>query len=145
MNDREDLGKKTLEELRAAGHRITAVRSHLVKLFSARLSPVDATELVESLAGGGNPVNKTTVYRELEFLLGKGVIRELDLLEGKKRYELVRADDHHHHIVCRSCGTIRCVPLEDDFSAIERHLMKKYRFKVTSHTLEFFGVCSDCR
>jgi len=139
-NDAESL----LATLRAAGHRITKVRRAVLHIFETVSEPPSADELISALRRRKLVVNKTTVYRELDFLLAQRLIREIDLLEGKKRYELIDGS-HHHHLVCLECRTIRCIEMDNDLDAVERDLLKRVGFQVKSHSLEFFGVCADCR
>ena len=136
---------KKIEELRAAGHRLTAIRRAMIEIFLATELPLSASEVLERLKHRDLAVNKTTVYRELEFLLKERLIREIDLLEGMKRYESIDFEGaHHHHLVCINCKSIRCVHMEKDLDQLERKLEKKHNFKVLSHTLEFFGLCRKC-
>ena len=80
-----------------------------------------------------------TVYRTLYLLNELGIVRRLDLGDGS-RYEL--AEDHHHHIICESCGDIsdfeEC-PLDP-----ERLPLKSADFEVRSHSLEVYGLCAVC-
>jgi Fur family ferric uptake transcriptional regulator len=50
-------------------------------------------------------VSLATVYRTLRLLSAMGLLQELELPEGGRRFEL--ASDHHrqhHHLVCVRCG-----------------------------------------
>lgn len=134
-----------LASLKQAGHRITKVRQAVIDILQNSKTPITVSDLITRLERRKLKVNKTTVYRELEFLLTQKVIREIDLLEGMKRYELIDEGGHHHHVVCLKCSNIQCVDMERDLDQLERYIQKNYGFKVTHHTLEFFGICSRCR
>ncbi len=99
--------------------------------------PIDAATLISKLK-----VNKTTVYRQLDKLLDEDKILEVELGDGKKRYE-IKSRGHHHHIVCKKCGLIE--DLELDEKMLISRLSKKTNFKIESHNLEFFGLCINCR
>jgi Fur family ferric uptake transcriptional regulator len=133
-----------LDHLKSRGFRITNVRRVVMEIFSAASQPISALQLLSSLKERSLNVNKTTVYRELEFLMLNKVISELDLLDGMKRYELLHADHHHHHLVCTSCQKIQCVEMNNDLDEIEALIKRRYQFHVKAHVLEFFGVCSNC-
>jgi Fur family transcriptional regulator, ferric uptake regulator len=133
-----------LTQLRNSGARMTKTRIAMVKILTKTPSPLSAIELIELLKAKGLAVNKTTVYRELDFLLERSLIREIDLLDGLKRYEVLDANRHHHHIVCVSCKKIICVDMDHDLDAIERRISRQHKFRITSHVLEFFGHCSGC-
>jgi len=134
---------KIVEELRAQGQRITKLRKGLLTLLSPKHAVLSAPEIMKTLAKKNISVNKTTIYRELDFLLSHNIVREVDLLDGLKRYEL-KDSGHHHHIVCRACKKIECVEMHDDLCALEKKISSKYKFKIESHVLEFFGLCGQC-
>jgi Fe2+ or Zn2+ uptake regulation protein len=133
-----------LSALRSQGFRITNVRRSLIGIFGETQGPLSVLDLLAALAQQKLVVNKTTVYRELEFLLGNNLITEVDLLDGLKRYELVQHGHHHHHLVCTSCQGIQCIEVKNDLDTLERAISKSHKFTVTSHVLEFFGVCQKC-
>jgi len=135
--------EKIVEELRVKGQRITKLRKGLLSLLSHKHAVLSAPEIMKALAKKNLVVNKTTIYRELDFLLSHDVIREVDLLDGLKRYEL-KDSGHHHHIVCTSCRKIECVEMHDDLCTLEKKISARYKFKIESHVLEFFGICNLC-
>ena len=124
---------------------MTKVRRAMLEILCKSEVPLAASELILKLNRRSLAVNKTTVYRELDFLLGEKVVREIDLMDGKKRYEVQGEHDHHHHMICTSCKAIRCVEMADDLNTLEAEIFSKFKFKVESHTLEFFGVCRKCQ
>lgn len=85
----------------------------------------------------------TTVYRALDVLVAKGFVQVVDLGDGEKRYEVVTPGEHHHHLVCETCGQSnhldQCVVEE-----IEDTIRAKYGFVIKSHVLEIFGICESC-
>ena len=131
-----------LDLLRKDGHRITRVRQKLLEIFTQEQLPLSVKELISQLKQGRIEVNKTTVYRELEFLLKQKFVSVVDLSDGAKRFESSDSD-HHHHLICDNCGSIEDMPLNDHL--LERELIGKTKFKVQRHALEFFGFCADCQ
>ncbi len=105
-------------------------------LISGSKLPVDANFLIEKLK-----VNKTTVYRQVDKLIRDNKITEVELGDGKKRYEL-KDLRHHHHLVCNDCGKIEDVELDEKI--ILKELSKKSDFKIERHSFEFFGLCVNC-
>lgn len=137
-----------LTTLKARGERLTPARRRIVELFVQSDAPLSADDLRTALAKKKVIVNKTTVYRELEFLLAAGFIRPLYLAGKSKYYELALADEHHHHVVCRDCGRVEDVEvegLEKLLAPLEKRLAKKIKFADVRHNLEFFGWCGKCR
>jgi Fur family ferric uptake transcriptional regulator len=85
----------------------------------------------------------TTVYRSLESLVTMGLVQAVDLGDGERRYEVVQPGEHHHHLVCKKCGTSTHL---DSFlvEQIEESIRKYYKFQIDSHVFEVFGLCETC-
>lgn len=91
------------------GQRLTPQRERMLELFE-RLGEgrhLSAEEAHQRLRGRGEQVSLATVYRTLRLLSGMGLLKELELAEGGRRFELAGEDHrHHHHLVCVRCGRI---------------------------------------
>lgn len=111
--------------------------TNVLSIIEKSKFPIDAKLLVNKLK-----VNKTTVYRQIERLIGEGRVIEVELGDGKKRYEL-KDLRHHHHLVCKSCGKLEDIELDEENLLME--VSKRTKFKVDSHNLEFFGKCINCK
>jgi Fur family ferric uptake transcriptional regulator len=84
----------------------------------------------------------STVFRAMQALERAGVVEQVDLGDGKARYETRR--EHHEHIRCTVCGTVAEVPgcvVEDVMAQIQR----RTGYQVSSHHVVFAGVCRPCR
>ena len=133
-----------IEQLKAAGHRITLARRHIAEVLEANTRPLSAQDVHALLKRRGVESNRTTVYRELTFLHERGFLRQIQLEDGTARFELASLP-HHHHLVCLRCNKIEDIHMEDDLVAVEKRIKKQCRFTVERHSLEFYGRCSSCR
>jgi Fe2+ or Zn2+ uptake regulation protein len=137
--------EQLIEALRTKGFRITKIRQSMIEALVAARQPISAPQLLEQVAQQHPSVNKTTIYRELDFLADNKILSEIDILDGMKRYEILHPDHHHHHLVCTSCKDIQCVEVpHHDLHALEGSIQKTHNFTVQSHVLEFFGLCAKC-
>lgn len=127
--------------LRQKGLKATASRIAILAIFGERCAPVTAEEVFLLLKR--QKVNQVTVYRTFETFLRKKLIKRVDLRKDAVCYEL--ADDHHHHIVCTSCGILEEFVL-CNIDKVSREVLKKSRkFRnIQEHSLEFFGICQSC-
>ena len=96
-------------ELRAAGLRVTAARVALLDTVR------DGDHLgVEAIAAGVRDrvgyVSLQAVYDALHALTTAGLVRRIEPAGSPARYE-GRLRDNHHHVVCRSCGSVADVQL----------------------------------
>jgi len=130
------------------GARPSDVRSTRPKrALSAVLAQTDqfrsAQELHAALRARGERVGLTTVYQQLRTLAAAGQIDSLRADGGELLYRYCDTDQHHHHLVCRSCG--RTVEVED--TVVRRwaeQVAADAGFADVAHHLEFSGTCGDC-
>lgn len=119
--------------------RNTDERALVLKVLSASHVPLTVSEIKKKV---GAAAHTATVYRALQVLILNGSVRRVDMQSRAARYE--SNSDHHHHIVCTGCGVIEDVHTEPK-GLESRVLDSSKRFKsITSHSLEFFGVCKKC-
>jgi Fur family ferric uptake transcriptional regulator len=125
--------------LKEAGLRATPQRRAVLAVLRSRSQPLSVEEVV---AAGKGKFDTTTAYRTLEALEEKGVVRKLAVDQGRATFEM--ADEHHHHAVCVSCGSIRDVAFCINPS-LDEAVRKEARFSsIARHSLEFFGTCQTC-
>ena len=88
-------------------------------------------------------VGLTTVYRTLQAMAEAGEVDVLRTDDGEAVYRRCASDEHHHHLVCRSCGaTVEVAgPAVEQWAA---SVAAEHGFSGASHTLEVFGTCRDC-
>ncbi len=93
--------------LHGRGQRLTPQRQRVLDLFRriGEGSHLSAEEVHQRLLGEQTRVSLATVYRTLRLLSALELLRELELPEGGRRFELA-SDSHrdHHHLVCVNCG-----------------------------------------
>lgn len=134
-----------LRKLKDQGFRETKARKALIELLLKSNQPLAISEIQNNLKKVYKiGTNKTTVYREISFLIDQQVAREVDFGDKKKRYESA-IGDHHHHLICTNCARVEDFELQQDLFEEEKRISKNKNFKVTSHTLEFFGLCRNCK
>lgn len=132
-----------LHQLREKGARITKNRIAVLNILTTIGRPLSVEELLALLKKNGASVNQTTIYREMDFLQKHGVIREIQLGNDRKRFELALGK-HHHHIRCLDCGKIVDVNIPRELEHASKYIQQKTKFEVLDHSLEFIGRCSDC-
>lgn len=135
--------QEILQHISDKGYRLTKTRKGILDLLWKKHKPLSAIDIQSALKQRKNPVNKTTVYRELEFLVREKLAEEMVMNDGKRYYEVV--SEHHHHLICVQCKSIDDVVLENEFEREEALIERDAGFKVLNHSLEFFGLCEQCR
>jgi Fe2+ or Zn2+ uptake regulation protein len=132
--------------LRVVGQRYTSQRRALVDALARAGKPVAIPELVDARSG----MPQSSAYRNLAVLEQAGAVRRVLTEEEFGRYELAEdLTEHHHHLVCRSCGVVEDVTVAPSF---ERQVARtvtdvadRTGFSAVSHRLDLIGTCRNCR
>lgn len=122
----------TVGKLRGLGYKATPQRLAVLEALSA-----EQHQSMEELRGRCPGVGLVTMYRTLDLLCETGLVRRLDLGAGP-RYEL--AEDHHHHMICESCGGVS----EFEECPVDTRSLTNMGFEVNAHSLEVYGRCAGC-
>jgi Fur family ferric uptake transcriptional regulator len=103
---------------------------------------VSAQSLHASLKDGGSTVGLATVYRALADLATEG---EADSLQqdGESLYRACTPGTHHHHLICRSCGTTVEIAA-DEVEAWAQTVAAQHGFTQPRHVVDVFGYCPEC-
>ena len=139
MNDHTEADFEQL--LRGADLRVT--RPRLAVLRAVRRHPhADTGSVLAAVRGEEPTVSHQAVYDVLGALSDAGLVRRIQPAGSVARYEL-RVGDNHHHVVCRSCGTIAdvdcavghrpCLAASDD-----------HGFVIDEAEVTYWGLCPSC-
>jgi Fur family ferric uptake transcriptional regulator len=123
--------------------RSTRQRTAILHALQEAGSFLSAQELYDTLRSKGLRVGLTTVYRNLQMMADLNEVDVVRRTDGESIFRRCDADDHHHHLVCRSCGsTVELA--NDELEAWAKSLAEKHRFSEVTHDLELFGLCREC-
>lgn len=132
-----------VKKVKLSGGKITKTRQAILEGFISNNKPISSADILDILKKNKIIVNRTTVYRELLFLLSNGFIREVKLIGCPSLFELI--GDHQHHLICVKCNDIKTVIMDNHLDDEEQNIMKQEKFKITNHCLEFYGLCQKCQ
>jgi Fur family ferric uptake transcriptional regulator len=132
-------------ELAREGYRLSAPRSAVVETLADLGCSVTAKEIADRLHDQGQDVGVASIYRTLELLDKLRLTRRVDAAEGIARYEpMGPSGEHHHHIVCDTCGEVSTFEDSDLERAIER-LAGRVDYAIDGHDVTLRGECPSCR
>lgn len=131
-----------VEPIRKAGLRATKPRTLLLSYLRKLKRP----QTVIEIAGGlKRSIDQVTVYRTIESFKKAGLVRELELGQGRPQYELADERNHHHHVVCTNCDKVQDFTGCDSDKLAGKALKQVKGFaEITGHSAEFFGLCNSC-
>ncbi|MEH2136637.1 Fur family transcriptional regulator [Nostoc sp.] len=120
----------------------TRSQERIFNLLKTIKKGISAQDIYVELRNTNQSMGLATVYRSLEALKLEGMVQVRNLANGEALYSLAQQDKHH--LTCLQCGVsipIHQCPVHD----LEDQLESSHKFKVFYHTLEFFGLCSQCQ
>ncbi len=103
-----------------------------------------AQEIHQLLQDSGQRVGLATVYRTLQAMVDAGEVDQIRAEGGEARYRRCATEEHHHHLICRSCGRA----VEVDGPAVEQWaaaVAREHGYADVTHTVELTGTCAACR
>ena len=127
--------------LRGAALRVT--RPRVAVLGAVHAHPHADTESIIGAVREGLPeVSHQAVYDSLHTLTAAGLVRRIQPAGSVARYE-ARIGDNHHHLVCRSCGTVADVDCAVG-AAPCLHVPDDHGFTIDEAEVVFWGLCPTC-
>jgi Fe2+ or Zn2+ uptake regulation protein len=144
MQNNAKLRLQIIQALKDRGGRITQQRLGIIDALLTFHEPLTANRILEQVSKVEGEIGMDTVYRNLKTLVELGIINQI-VDSGKKGSRFELTEEHHHHIVCTSCGVTECLhhcPVDEKRLLDE---VNKTGFLLSSHRLELFGLCGNCR
>lgn len=122
------------------GVRATVQRRAVLRAVGEAQGSFTVAELHDHARRHEPRLGLATTYRTVELLRASGGVHPL-LGEGRHTYVRCRPD-HHHHLVCTSCGGVE----ETDLCAApsETELRRRHGFTAAAHELDIYGTCRRC-
>jgi Fur family ferric uptake transcriptional regulator len=130
--------------LNARGWRLTPQREKILHVFQnlPRGNHLSAEELYNLLESRGEAISLSTIYRSVKLMARMGILRELELAEGHKHYELLHSP--HHHMVCIQCN--KTIEFEDKNDSILKESHKQCEgqdFQLIDCQLTVMAICRE--
>jgi Fur family ferric uptake transcriptional regulator len=129
------------EQLKKAGYKLTPARRAVIDVLETETEHPSHQQILEEGQKIYPQLSRATVYRTMELLVELRLVRPLYLNDPTQRF--VSALGGHHHLVCSSCGQI----FEFDHCTVDKlatELSEEHNFRISSHLLEFHGLCQSC-
>lgn len=136
-----DLTLASEQTLRDRGIQVTPQRLAVLRAVEAE-PHATADSVIEAARAQIGTISRQSVYDALELLVTEGLIRRIQPLGSRARFE-GRVGDNHHHVVCRACGTLAdvdcatgeapCLIAVDDAG-----------FQIDEAEVIYWGHCPDC-
>ena len=128
--------------LRERGLRVTAQRLAVLRAVSGEPHRT-ADAVAESVRVEVGAISLQAVYDALGALVDVGLVRRIQPAGSPARFE-ARVADNHHHVICRTCGTMAdvdcAVGSAPCLTAVDDH-----GYLIDEAEVVYWGLCPQCR
>lgn len=130
------------DALRRQGLRVTRPRVAVLETLSEG-GHHDADSVRRRITESDQPASMQAVYDVLAVLVAHGLARRIEPAGLPALYEQ-RTGDNHHHLVCRSCGTVSDVDCATG-AAPCLDPVEPAGFAVDEAEVTYWGLCAGCQ
>ena len=125
-----------LKKCNDAGIRMTAQRSLIIETLIGSDDHPDADQVYRRAVERDQSVSLPTVYRTLNLLDDAGIIKKINMNDGKARFESVRED--HDHLIDADNGHIHEF-YNQELKKMLESIAEKMGYEVIDHRIEIVG------
>ena len=101
-----------------------------------------AEEVYKEVKERGSTASKGTVYRNLNFLVEKGIIEKVSMSNGADRYDYKKTP--HNHAICVKCNTVFDFEYDFNMKKISKEISKQVKIEKLSEYVTVQGICKKC-
>lgn len=131
-----------VKKLRENDHKLTPQRLAIIKILARSEGHPNVENIYEHLQDDFPTMSLATVYRNVMLMKSLGEVLELGFPDGSNRYDGNKPYSHPH-VICVKCKKI----IDPDLATLKdmtAEVADETGFKILTHRLDFFGICSDC-
>ena len=138
-----EISRNPTDEVSHRGYRMTPQRMMIVSAIESSDNHISAEDIYAQVVAKYPNVNISTVYRTLELLEQLGLVTKTEMGVGRIMYHPIEKG-HHHHLICRECGSI--IDLDESIMApLKETILRDYQFTAELRHLGILGLCSACK
>lgn len=119
----------------------------ILELFqNPSINHLSCEEVVKTLMKHDKSIGQATLYQNVNLLADEGILTRFTGPEGLLLHDATQ--NHHHHIVCKKCGTIIDILIEGHCDNLKPYPLHENDdisdWEINHVMLEFYGTCPDC-
>jgi Fur family ferric uptake transcriptional regulator len=130
--------------LKMAGVEATVNRVSVLETIGNNNCPLTAMDIF-NVVERTLTINKVTVYRILDLLVGKNILERLSSGNRSTYFGMAPNENHisHPHFYCTTCGRMDC--LNSASIAIDtEQLLKTFPGRIENIAVRVDGICKNC-
>lgn len=131
---------------------LSVLKNHKLKATPQRLAVLDILderthptmdELYEKIKNLHPSVSLATVYKNVNTLKDNGLIVEVNIPNGKTRYDVFL--EPHLHVVCKTCNHIQDISYDKNLAHYQEYLEKNIKNSISSlDVVAYVDRCAHC-
>ena len=121
--------------------RLTSQRQVILEELQKVTSHPTASEVFDMVRKRLPRIGLGTVYRNLDLLAERGIIKKLEAGGEQKRFD--GDTSQHYHVRCVKCGRVEDIFIERS-KELEKRAASYCNYKILDHHVQFSGICSKC-
>jgi Fur family ferric uptake transcriptional regulator len=128
----------------SAGLKASPNRLRILEVVGSNGFPLSAGDIFETI-GRGQPINRVTVYRILDLLVERGLLKRISTGGRAFCYDLAPNKHHrpHPHFYCKHCGHMTCLSPES-LPVDMKPLEKIFPGRIDNVEIRVDGLCKNC-
>ncbi|MFQ3307059.1 MAG: Fur family ferric uptake transcriptional regulator [Candidatus Midichloriaceae bacterium] len=119
--------------------KLTSQRKVIAEVLTSAKDHPDADKVYERANMIDKNISLATVYRTLSLFEQYGMIKKLEIGNGKARYEQFKKCDEHYHLIDVETETIIEFKSEE-LDKIKEKIAKNLGYKLINSNLELYGI-----
>jgi Fe2+ or Zn2+ uptake regulation protein len=127
--------------LRERGLKVTPQRRLIFEALCDSPNHPSAEDVYDAVRDVMPDMSLATVYHTLDHLVTMGELVQLDLGEGKSRYDTLTGG--HFHLVCQGCREV--LDIAGDPNCAELRPTETRGYQIDRCEVVFYGYCPDCQ
>jgi Fur family peroxide stress response transcriptional regulator len=132
-----------IAKLREHDFRVTPQRLAVLRVLAASEGHPSVEKVYETVRRKFPTTSIATVYKTVYVLKQVNEVLELSFPDGSNRYDGNKPYPHPH-LICTRCKKI----IDPDLNSLDglaKEVTKETGFRITTHRVDFFGLCRDCQ
>jgi Fur family ferric uptake transcriptional regulator len=130
----------TIGRVAFGGRRVSTQREAIAQAAARYCGSFSAEDLHAAVSESAPGIGIATVYRAVSAMEHAGFIEPVGARHGATVYVQCEVRDHHHHVVCTSCGAVA-----EAECSVSATAACDTGFTITGHELTLYGLCPRCQ